>query len=77
MRGAGSEAGDRPEGEDAADGSVAVPGDAGEDGDAPADAEPLVDDPIEAGEPTAENVLFVVLGALATLFVVARVAGLL
>ena len=74
MHGAGSEAGDRSGGEDGVGEGATVHGD---DGDAPANADPPVDDRVEAGEPTAENALFVVLGALATLFVIARVAGLL
>lgn len=32
--------------------------------------------PVDPGDPSAENVAFVVLGALLTLFVFARVAGL-
>lgn len=44
-------------------------------GEGPADgAEPDV--PIEPGRPSAESALFVLLGALATLYVIASVAGL-
>ena len=46
------------------------------------DGEPWEDEPeprdvpIHPGDPSAENVAFVVLGALVTLFVLARIAGL-
>ena len=46
------------------------------------DGEPWEDEPeprdvpIHPGDPSAENVAFVVLGALVTLFVFARIAGL-
>lgn len=33
-------------------------------------------DPVDPGDPTVESVAFVLLGALLTLFVMARVAGL-
>jgi len=46
-------------------------------GDEERDAgEAFVEPPIEPGRPKAENVAFVVLGALGALYVVARVAGL-
>ena len=35
-----------------------------------------LDVPVDPGSPSAENVAFVVLGALVTLFVLARIAGL-
>ena len=46
------------------------------------DGEPWEDEdeppavPVHPGDPSAENVAFVVLGALVTLFVLARIAGL-
>lgn len=50
-------------------------GEEGAAGEEPCDdAEP--DAPIEPGRPSAENALFVLLGALATLYVIASVAGL-
>lgn len=50
------------------------------DGDWDYQIEDVTDDPtpepVDPGDPSAENVTFVVLGALLTLFVLARVAGL-
>lgn len=46
------------------------------DGEEPWADEPTLDDPIEPGTPTAENVAFVVLGVLLALFVLGRIAGL-
>ena len=48
----------------------------GDDGEAWEDGTDPHDVPIDPGDPTAENVAFVVLGALVTLFVLARIAGL-
>jgi len=47
-----------------------VDGEPWEDEDEPPDV------PIHPGDPSVENVAFVVLGALVTLFVFARIAGL-
>ncbi|WP_435151714.1 DUF7312 domain-containing protein [Haladaptatus sp. DFWS20] len=48
--------------------------DVGDDDDAPRE-EPM-DEPLEPGSPSAENILFVVLGALTMLFVLLRLTGL-
>lgn len=49
----------------------------GDDGEEPWDDEPEPGvDRIEPGNPSPENVAFVVLGALSALFVLARIGGL-
>ena len=48
----------------------------GVDGEPVEDGTDPLDVPVDPGSPSAENVAFVVLGALVTLFVLARIAGL-
>lgn len=48
--------------------------DVGDDDDVP--QEQPMDEPLEPGSPSAENILFVVLGALTMLFVLLRLTGL-